>query len=182
MHELPTTLDGPRLFELDRFADERGTFMETWHRDRFAGLGISDNWVQDNHSVSRRGVIRGLHFQTDPGQAKLVRVALGRAFDVVVDVRSESPNVGRWESFELDGGSPRVLYVPAGFAHGFCALEDPTHLLYKVSVVYDASRERGLAWNDGDVGITWPIDDPIISPRDRSLPDLRSLRAAERLP
>lgn len=177
MRELPTRLDGPRLFELDRFADERGTFMESWHRDRFAGVGIADDWVQDNHSVSRRGVLRGLHLQIDPGQAKLVRVALGRAFDVVVDLRMESPTFGGWESFELDGQSPTVLYIPPWFAHGFYALDD-THLHYKVSVAYDASRERGLAWNDRDVGIRWPVDDPLLSSRDRALPRLRDLRAA----
>jgi dTDP-4-dehydrorhamnose 3,5-epimerase len=175
MRELPTTLRGPRLLELDRFADERGTFMETWHAERFAALGITDRWVQDNHSTSAKGVVRGLHFQVDPGQAKLVRVAVGRAFDVVVDVRRSSDQFGRWEAFELASESPRVLYVPPGFAHGFCALDDRTHLLYKVSVSYDASRERGLAWNDPEVGIEWPVSDPILSPRDQSLPGLAGI-------
>jgi dTDP-4-dehydrorhamnose 3,5-epimerase len=177
MRELTTRLSGPRLFELDRFSDERGSFMETWHHDRFAALGITDRWVQDNHSTSRRGVVRGLHFQVDPGQAKLVRVALGRAFDVVVDVRRDSGGFGHWEGFELVTEPPIVLYVPPGFAHGFCALDDETHLLYKVSVLYDASRERGLAWDDPDLGVEWPVADPILSPRDRSLPGLRELIA-----
>jgi dTDP-4-dehydrorhamnose 3,5-epimerase len=172
MRELPTTLTGPRFFELDRYADERGTFMETWREDRFAALGISDHWVQDNHSTSAEGVVRGLHFQVDPGQAKLVRVAVGRAFDVIVDVRRSSDAFGRWEAFELGSDPPRVLYVPPGFAHGFCALDDGTHLLYKVSVAYDAARERGLAWDDPAVGIEWPVTDPILSPRDQSLPGL----------
>ena len=179
MQEVATRLSGPRLFELDRFSDERGTFMESWHQDRFAALGITDRWVQDNHSTSRRGVLRGMHFQVDPGQAKLVRVALGRAFDVVVDVRRDSGGFGTWEAFELVTEPARVLYVPPGFAHGFCALDDATHLLYKVSVHYDASRERGLAWNDPDVGIEWPVAEPILSPRDRALPRLGELTAYE---
>jgi dTDP-4-dehydrorhamnose 3,5-epimerase len=178
MRELPTVLGGPRLFELDRFGDDRGWFMETWHQDRFATFGITESWVQDNHSTSRRGVVRGLHFQVDPGQAKLVRVALGRAFDVVVDVRRTSGDFGRWEAFELGVEDPQVLYIPAGFAHGFCALEDETHLLYKVSVAYDASRERGLAWDDPDVGIDWPVDTPILSNRDRALPRLAEVSPA----
>lgn len=175
MRELTTTLSGPRLFELDRFRDKRGSFMETWHRDRFEALGITDTWVQDNHSTSSRGVLRGLHFQVDPEQAKLVRVAMGRAFDVVVDLRPTSAGFARWESFELAADPPRVLYVPPGFAHGFCALEEDTHLLYKVSTVYDATRERGLAWDDPDVSIVWPVTDPVLSPRDRSLPRLMDL-------
>ena len=175
MRELTTTLIGPRLFELIRFSDERGSFMETWRRDRFEALGIAETWVQDNHSTSSKGVVRGLHFQVDPEQAKLVRVAVGRAFDVVVDVRSTSPGFGRWESFELAADPPRVLFVPPGFAHGFCALEDETHLLYKVSSIYDAARERGLAWDDPDVAIEWPVADPVLSPRDQSLPRLADL-------
>jgi dTDP-4-dehydrorhamnose 3,5-epimerase len=182
MDEIQTRLNGPRLFEVDRFADERGSFMETWQQDRFEALGITDAWVQDNQSTSRRGVLRGLHFQVDPGQAKLVRVAVGRAIDVVVDLRRGSSEFGNWEAFELGEDSPRVLYIPGGFAHGFCAVADATHLLYKVSVAYDPTRERGLAWNDPDVGIEWPLQDPILSERDRTLPRLGDLMALDHLP
>ena len=182
MDEIPTRLNGPRLFTLDRFADERGSFMETWRQDRFEAIGITDDWVQDNHSTSQHGVLRGLHFQVDPEQAKLVRVAAGRAIDVVVDVRRGSAEFGEWEAFELGEESPMVLYIPGGYAHGFGALADATHLLYKVSVAYDPIRERGLAWNDPDIGIAWPIQDPILSARDRSLPSLHDLMALDLLP
>lgn len=178
MRELPVDLPGPRLFELERFVDDRGSFVETWHRDRFLSVGVTDEWVQDNQSTSRRHVLRGMHYQVDPGQAKLVRVALGRAFDVVVDVRRSSPTFGRWAAFELGPDPAHVLYIPAGFAHGFCALEEDTHLLYKVSVAYDPAAERGLAWDDDEVGIEWPIRDPILSARDRSLPGLAAVREA----
>jgi dTDP-4-dehydrorhamnose 3,5-epimerase len=170
MRELPARLNGPRLFELDRFTDVRGSFVESWRRDRFAAAGITDDWVQDNHSVSAKGVIRGMHFQ--PGQAKLVRVAVGGAFDVVVDLRRDSTTFGRWESFDLGEDPARVLYVPVGFAHGFCAITERTDVHYKVSTPYDPTAERGLAWNDPDVGIAWPVASPLMSDRDRAQPSL----------
>lgn len=173
MRELPVRLEGPRLFELDRFEDDRGSFVESWQRDRFAAVGITEDWVQDNHSVSRRGVLRGMHYQVDPPQAKLVRVGLGRVFDVVVDVRPGSATYGKWEAFELEAGPARVIYIPAGFAHGFCALSDPTHVIYKVSVAYDPATERGLAWDDPAINIDWPVKEPILSARDRALPPLQ---------
>jgi dTDP-4-dehydrorhamnose 3,5-epimerase len=173
IRELPIRLHGPRLFELDLLEDDRGSFVEIWHRDRFAALGITDVWVQDNHSVSRRGVLRGMHYQVDPGQAKLVRVGVGRIFDAVVDVRPGSATYGEWEAFALEPAPARVLYIPPGFAHGFCALDGPTHVLYKVSVAYNPAAERGLSWNDPAVGIKWPITDPILSARDRALPPLQ---------
>lgn len=172
MREVPTPLPGPRLFELEAFHDDRGSFVETWQQAQFTAVGITESWVQDNQSISRRNVLRGLHYQVTPGQAKLVRVAVGRAFDVVVDIRRSSPGFGRWAAFELASDPVRVLYVPPGFAHGFCALDDDTHLLYKVSAPYDQAAERGLAWNDEVVGIDWPVIDPILSARDRKLPGL----------
>jgi len=181
MRELPTRLAGLRLFELELHADDRGTFVETWQKDRWGAAGITDRWVQENESASHRGVLRGMHFQIGEGQTKLVRVAAGRAFDVAVDVRHGSPTLGQWESFELSPNPPLALYIPVGFAHGFYALKDGAYVVYKVSGVYDPSAERGLAWNDPEVAIRWPSTEPIVSARDSKLPSLRELRNAGEL-
>lgn len=177
MRRLPTELEGLVLIEPTVFGDERGFFLESFREDALAELGIQERFVQDNHSRSRRGVLRGMHFTVGEGQAKLVRVARGSVLDVVVDIRRGSPTFGRWESFELDDEAGRLLFVPIGFAHGFVALSDLADVLYKCSSYYDASLERGFAWDDPDVAIRWPVDDPIVSERDRAAPRLAEIAA-----
>ena len=169
---LPTRLDGPILIQPRTVADDRGFFMETYRREPYREAGVIGDFVQDNHSRSARGTIRALHFQTEPGQPKLVRVARGRVFDVVVDLRLSSPTFGEWESFELDDVQHRQLYVPIGFAHGFCVLSDVADFVYKVGSYYDPDTERGIAWDDPDLAIPWPTPDPVVSERDRRNPSL----------
>ena len=154
--------------------DDRGFFQETYRRQAFAELGIHEDFVQDNHSRSRRGVLRGMHFQ--PGQAKLVRCARGAILDVVVDIRPGSPAFGRWEGVELDDQTHRQLYVPDGFAHGFCVLSEVADVVYKVSTYYDPAVESGFRFDDPDVGIEWPSGLELeTSVRDREAPLLRDL-------
>ena len=169
---LPTRIDSLVLIEPNVHADSRGFCVETYSRRSWEGLGVSAQFVQDNHSRSVRGTIRAFHFQADPGQPKLVRVARGRAWDVVVDIRRSSPTFGQWESFELDDERNLQLYVPIGFAHGFCALSEVVDLVYKVGSYYDPATERGIAWDDAGLGIPWPTDQPIVSERDRHNPTL----------
>lgn len=175
---LPTRLSGPVLVEPRVFGDERGFFFEAFHRDAYEAVGITADFVQDNHSRSTAGTIRGLHFQREPGQPKLVRVARGRAWDVVVDVRRSSPTFGEWESFELDDVRHLQLYVPIGFAHGFCALSEVVDFVYKVGSYYDPDSERGIAWDDPDLAIPWPVQDALVSERDRANPTLAMIREA----
>ena len=175
VRRLSTELDGPILIEPTVFGDERGFFLESFREDALADLGVRARFVQDNHSRSRRGVLRGMHFTVGQGQAKLVRVARGRVLDVVVDIRGGSPTFGRWESFELDDEAGRLLFVPIGFAHGFVVLSDLADVLYKCSSYYEGSLERGFAWDDPDVAIAWPVDDPILSERDRVAPRLAEI-------
>jgi dTDP-4-dehydrorhamnose 3,5-epimerase len=165
-------LAGLFLIEPVIAADERGAFFEAYQQDRYAAMGIAVDFVQDNHSRSRGGTIRGLHYQVAPGQAKLVRVARGAIVDVVVDIRPRSSTFGEWEAFELDDRLNRQLYVPIGFAHGFCVTSDVADVVYKVSSNYSPDTERGIAWNDPAVNIRWPVDEPILSGRDRSNPTL----------
>lgn len=172
MRVIPTRLEGPLLIEPRVFADERGFFLESFRRDPYAELGIDHDFVQDNHSRSTRGTIRALHFQTTPGQPKLVRAARGRVFDVVVDIRPSSPTFGQWESFELDDEANRQLYVPIGFAHGFCVVSDVADFVYKVGSYYEPETERGIAWDDPDLDIPWPAAEPLVSERDRGNPTL----------
>jgi dTDP-4-dehydrorhamnose 3,5-epimerase len=174
---LPTTLPGPVLIEPSSFRDERGFFLETYRRDAYAEVGVTDDFVQQNHSRSARGVLRGLHFSVDPGQAKLVRVARGAIWDVVVDIRQGSPTWGRWEAFTLDEERLLQLYVPVGFGHGFCVLSEVADVLYGCSSYYDGDRERGFAWDDPDVGVEWPVTDPLVSGRDAAAPRLREIAA-----
>jgi len=154
-------------------ADGRGFFLETYREDAYRDAGIADRFVQDNHSRSVRNTLRGLHFQRSPGQAKLVRVVSGRIWDVAVDIRPGSPTFGRWHGIELDAAEHRQLFVPVGFAHGFCVLSEVADVLYKVSSPYDPATEAGFAWDDPEVGIAWPITDPVLSARDRAAPPLR---------
>ncbi len=166
-------LRGVVVVDPDVNADARGFFVETFHADRYRRLGIHADFVQDNHSRSRRGTLRGLHYQASPGQPKLVRVARGAAWDVVVDLRRSSPTFGQWEAFELDDVSHRQLYVPVGFAHGYVALSDVVDFIYKVGSYYDPDEERGIAWDDPALAIPWPVQDPLVSDRDRRNPTLR---------
>jgi dTDP-4-dehydrorhamnose 3,5-epimerase len=176
MRSLPTTLAGVLLLEPDVVTDPRGFFVETFSRKRYAEFGVPDDFVQDNQSRSALGTIRGLHFQAQPGQAKLVRVARGRIWDVVVDLRRSSPTFGRHEGFELDDDGHRQVYVPIGFAHGFCVLSELADVAYRVSSYYDADAERGVAWDDRELAIAWPLADPVLSQRDRNLPRLEQVR------
>jgi dTDP-4-dehydrorhamnose 3,5-epimerase len=177
---LETKLDGVVLVEPDVHGDERGFLLETFSAAEWAQLGVDVDFVQDNHSRSRKGILRGLHFQTEPGQAKLVRSARGRIWDVAVDLRRNSATYGQWEGYELDDVAHRQLFVPVGFAHGFCVLSDEADVNYKVSSYYDAATEAGIAWDDPDVGVEWPISDPQLSDRDRNAPRLADV--ADELP
>jgi dTDP-4-dehydrorhamnose 3,5-epimerase len=168
-------LKGLVVLEPDVFKDSRGFFLETYNTARYHDLGIGVEFVQDNHSRSVRGTIRGLHYQIDPGQPKLVRVAHGSAWDVVLDIRRSSSTYGLWDAFELDDVSHRQLYVPVGFAHGFCALTDVVDVVYKVGSPYDPSTERGIAWDDPELGIPWPTDRGLVSERDARNPRLRDV-------
>jgi dTDP-4-dehydrorhamnose 3,5-epimerase len=176
MRILPTKLEGPVLLAPSVHGDERGFFLESFREHRLADLGIREHFVQDNHSRSRRGIVRGMHYQ--PGQAKLIRCARGAILDVVVDIRPGSPQFGRWESFLLDDVEHHQVYCPDGFAHGFCVLSDVADVAYKTSAYYDSALEAGFAYDDPQVGIEWPADYELAaSERDRTAP-----RLAERAP
>ncbi len=177
----PTGLSGLLLIEPKRFGDDRGFFLESYHRERFAAAGIHEEFLQDNHSRSTRGIVRGLHYQVERPQAQIVTVMHGHIFDVAVDLRRESPTFGSWFGAELSEQGPCQLYMAPGFAHGFCVLSDVADLHYKVSRYYDPTDEGGLLWNDPDVGIRWPAEAAILSPRDAAYPRLAELTAA-RLP
>ena len=161
------------LIQPDVFADERGFFMETWHSERFRAAGIDASFVQDNASRSSRGVLRGLHYQEPNPQGKLVRCARGVVFDVAVDIREGSPHFGRWFGCELSEENRQILWVPPGFAHGFCALTEEADLIYKCTTAYDAAADRSIAWNDPEIGIDWPVDSPRLSPKDAAAPRLK---------
>jgi len=179
MRALATRLPGLVTIEPVVHGDERGFFCETYRQEWHDELGIPahERFIQDNHSRSTRGVVRGMHFHIGAGVAKLVRCARGRIVDVAVDLRRGSPTYAKWEAVELDDVDMRVLYVPVGFAHGFCALSDVADVLYKQTAYYDAAVERGIAWNDPDVGIEWPLplEELIVSARDAAAPTLRDV-------
>ena len=177
MNRLETRLDGPILIEPRVIGDERGFFCETYRRGVFSELGISEEMVQDNHSRSGRGIVRGMHFQIGDGAAKLVRCARGAIVDVMVDIRRGSPTFGAWEAFHLDEDNMRSAYCPVGFAHGFCVLSDVADVMYKQSNYYADATERGIAYNDLDVAIEWPlpIEELIPSQRDATAPLLRDI-------
>lgn len=164
-----TTIDGVVVIEPDVFGDDRGFFMESWNRRSFADLGLDLDFVQDNHSRSARGVLRGLHYQNPNPQGKLVRVVSGAVFDVAVDLRKSSPTFGKWFGVELNASNRRMLWMPPGIAHGFLSLADDTDFIYKCVGYYDAANEHGLLWNDPAVGIEWPLNgiDPTLSAKDR---------------
>ena len=186
MKLLPTALPGVVIVEPAVFADDRGWFMESWNQARFdaalreLGLPAPRTFVQDNHSCSHMGVLRGLHYQLPPhAQGKLVRVVRGAAFDVAVDIRRGSPDFGRWTGVELSAGNRRQLWIPEGFAHGFLALQDDTHFLYKTSDVYARDCERALRWDDPGIGIDWPAlrsgAAPSLAAKDAAAPRLRDV-------
>ena len=177
---LETKLDGVVLLEPQVHGDKRGFLVETFREDAWAELGIEGPFVQHNQSRSAKGTLRGIHFQTSPGQAKLVRCPRGSIFDVAVDLRRESPTFGQWEGYVLDDTQHRQFYVPVGFGHGFCVLSDEADVSYLLSSVYDSATEAGIAWDDPQVGIEWPADEPLLSDRDRSAPKLADV--ADELP
>jgi dTDP-4-dehydrorhamnose 3,5-epimerase len=181
LRRLETRLDGPILIEPQVFGDERGFFAETYRRDAFGELGIPEEMVQDNHSRSRRGVVRGMHLQIGGGVAKLVRCASGAILDVVVDVRHGSPTFGGWEAFELTDQNMRIVYCPVGFAHGFCTLSAQADVMYKQNAYYAPELERGIRYDDPDVAIAWPAGLELTpSARDASAPLLKDV--ADELP
>jgi dTDP-4-dehydrorhamnose 3,5-epimerase len=174
MRRVDTRIEGPVLIEPVVHGDARGFFQETYRKAVFADLGVHDEFVQDNHSRSRLGVLRGMHFQ--PGQAKLVRCARGSILDVLVDIRPGSESFGQWEAFPLDDEAHRELYVPDGFAHGFCVTSELADVVYKVSTYYDPQAESGFRFDDPEVGIEWPTGIELqVSPRDREAPLLSEL-------
>jgi len=181
MRRIDTRLPGVAVLEPRVYSDHRGFFMETYKRRMMAGLGIDTDWVQDNHSRSVRGVLRGLHYQLRQPQAKLVRVTAGRVWDVVVDIRRGSETFGRWEGFELDADSKRMLFAPEGYAHGFVVLSEVAEFQYKCSDFYAPEHERGVTWDDPDLAIAWPLDglEPILSDRDRNWPRLADVPASD---
>jgi dTDP-4-dehydrorhamnose 3,5-epimerase len=171
---LDTKLDGVGFLQPKVLGDERGFFVETYRRNEFADIGIPEEMVQDNHSRSGRGIVRGMHFQIGDGAAKLVRCGRGAIVDVVVDLRRSSPTFGQWEAFELDDENGRMVYCPIGFAHGFCVTSDVADVFYKQSNYYSDEHERGIRYDDPAVGIAWPlpVEELIPSERDRTAPTL----------
>jgi dTDP-4-dehydrorhamnose 3,5-epimerase len=177
---LETRLDGVALIEPEVHGDARGFMVETFRLDAWAECGVDVEFVQHNHSRSVERTLRGLHFQTDPGQAKLVRCARGAIFDVAVDLRRGSPTFRAWEGHVLDDEAHRQLFVPVGFAHGFAVLSEVADVSYQLSSLYDPATESGVAWDDPEIGVEWPVPEPLLSDRDRSAPPLADL--AETLP
>lgn len=177
MNVTKADIEGLLVVEPDIFRDDRGYFLESYNSDRYREAGIPDVFVQDNVSVSKKGVIRGLHYQTPPfAQGKLVSVLRGRVLDVVVDIRTGSSTFGRYVAVELSAENHRQFWIPAGFAHGFIALEDDTIFTYKVTNVYDKESDRGVRWNDPALGIAWPTEvPPIVSEKDTKLPLLKDI-------
>jgi dTDP-4-dehydrorhamnose 3,5-epimerase len=177
---VPTSLPGVVLYSITVFADERGFFMESYNRNELAGVGLTETFVQDNHSCSKKGVLRGLHYQFPHPQGKLVRVLRGRIYDVVVDIRKGSPMFGKWIGVELDAHDHAMLWVPEGFAHGFMALEDRTEVLYKTTDFYYPLGDAGIAWNDPDLAIDWPLEElememPLLTEKDAKHPRLAEI-------
>jgi dTDP-4-dehydrorhamnose 3,5-epimerase len=162
------------LIEPKLFLDERGFFLEIYKHSEYAANGIKDTFVQENHSRSSRRTLRGLHYQKHPkAQGKLIRVVVGEIFDVSVDIRKGSETYGRWVGVTLSAENKRMLYVPPGFAHGFCVLSEEAEMIYKVTAEHAPEYEAGILWNDSDLGIRWPTEDPILSARDRTWPPLK---------
>lgn len=170
-------LAGAKLITPNVFQDERGFFKEFYRKESFEAHGITESFVQDNHSFSKKGVLRGMHFQQRPGQAKLVNVLIGKIYDVVVDIRPSSATFGCWEGVYLTAEAHQQLFIPIGFAHGFCVLSEEAHISYKISSPYDPLEEKSFRFDDPRVGIIWPIADPLLSPRDQSAPSFTEVFA-----
>jgi len=173
----PLSLPDLKLVTPRVFRDHRGFFLETYQEARYEAAGISARFVQDNHARSTRGTLRGLHYQAIPGQAKLVRVVLGRVFDVAVDIRTGSPTFGKWVGVELDAETHQQLFIPVGFAHGYAVLSEVAEVEYKVTSYYDAAQELSIRWNDPEIGVAWPVAEPVLSPRDEAAESFASFRA-----
>jgi dTDP-4-dehydrorhamnose 3,5-epimerase len=172
---LPTKLDGVVLIEPQVHGDSRGFMLESFSRDAWAELGVGVDFVQHNHSRSSKGTLRGIHFQTEPGQAKLVRCPRGAILDVAVDLRRDSATYGQWEAHVLDDEKHHQLFVPIGFGHGFAVLSDVADVAYLVSSLYDPLTEAGIAWDDPDVAVDWQVEDPLLSERDKTAPSLAEI-------
>jgi dTDP-4-dehydrorhamnose 3,5-epimerase len=168
------------LIEPDVYEDQRGFFMEVFHHNHYSQIMNHRNFVQDNLSFSKRHTLRGLHFQIKHPQAKFVQAISGEIFDVAVDIRKESPTFGRWIGEILSDQNRRQLFIPEGFAHGFCVLSETAHVLYKCTEIYYPEDDNGIVWSDPDIGIDWPIKDPILSEKDKHLPSLTSFQSKQR--
>jgi dTDP-4-dehydrorhamnose 3,5-epimerase len=179
MKFLPTVLPEVLVIEPDVFKDDRGFFLETWHQEKYREGGLPTAFVQDNHSFSVRHVLRGLHAQLRHPQGKLVRAVLGEIYDVAVDIRPDSPTFGKWVGEVLSGESFRQLWIPPGFAHGFCVLSDSAHVLYKCTEIYHREDEVSILWNDPGIGIEWPVREPVLSPKDRQARRLQEISRHE---
>ncbi len=175
MQVIDTDLPGVKILEPRVFEDERGFFLESFNARAFGDAGLPTAFVQDNHSFSRHGVLRGLHYQYPRWQGKLVRAVTGEIFDVAVDIRRDSPHFGRWVGVILSADNRRQLYVPPGFAHGFCVMSDSADVLYKCTALYAAEDDRCIVWNDPDIGVDWPVADPLLSDKDRRGARLRDI-------
>jgi dTDP-4-dehydrorhamnose 3,5-epimerase len=174
---VPTELPGVVIVEPDAYADRRGRFFESWHQDRYRQVGLPAHFVQDNVANSVQGVLRGLHYQHPDAQGKLVFALAGEVFDVAADIRSGSPTWGKWVGVELSGENTRQLYVPPGFAHGYCVTSATAVVAYKCTAYYDATCDRGIRWNDPTLAVSWPVDVPILSDKDARAPLLADLSA-----
>ena len=181
MNVKETKLSGVLIVEPDVFADERGFFLETWSTTRYEEAGIPGPFVQDNVSLSRKGILRGLHFQHPQSQGKLVQILSGEVVDVAVDIRVDSPTFGQWISEVLSGTNHRQIYVPPGLAHGYCVTSETALFSYKCTDFYDPATEGGIIWNDPDLGIDWPVDEPLLSPKDAGYPRLKDI-SRDKLP
>jgi len=174
MKLIPTAIPEVLLLEPKVFGDERGFFYESWNKRSFAELGIAADFVQDNHSRSGRGVLRGLHYQIEHAQGKLVRVVSGAVFDVAVDLRQSSPNFGQWVGYELSAENQRMMWIPPGFGHGFLVLSDSADFLYKTTAYYASQWDRGIRWDDPQIGVQWPLEaTPTLSIKDQALPFIK---------
>jgi len=178
--KITTKLNGVFLLQPTVFKDDRGFFLEAYNKADFSEMGITEEFVQDNHSCSARGVLRGLHFQTRYAQGKLIRVLGGTIYDVAVDIRKNSPTFGEWIGINLSSAMHRMIYIPAGFAHGFLSLEDHTEVLYKTTESYHPEYDAGIRWNDPEIGIKWPFEEyrierPFLSEKDMALPLLSEI-------
>jgi dTDP-4-dehydrorhamnose 3,5-epimerase len=177
MEIIDLPLSGAKLIRPRVFRDTRGFFFESYSEARYRQAGMSEVWVQDNHSSSVQGTLRGLHYQSTPGQAKLVRVTRGRIFDAIVDIRPGSPTFGKWHGEEIDAEQHCQIYIPIGFAHGFAVLSEVAEVQYKVSNPYDGAHECAIRWNDPEIGLAWPIAAPILSERDQTSESFAAYKA-----